>query len=157
MESVGLLGGKSDKGSILEAASTYIQRSVDAAAAGIPPHSAVAAEASGLGSVPIDYLRVFQSIGVAQAIAGIDGSFLDCNRRFCELTGYSRDEIRQRSIFNMTPQGELSRTFAVISSMMKSAGDSGEPDRCHLRTTSDSCHSLALSEPFTASDIVAQW
>eukprot|EP00980_Cylindrotheca_fusiformis_P008017 scaffold1706_cov116-Cylindrotheca_fusiformis.AAC.20 len=41
----------------------------------------------------IDYRSVFDSCGMALAVASIDGRFLDCNAEFLKIVGYSRDEI----------------------------------------------------------------
>jgi PAS domain-containing protein len=126
MKATGMLGDKNDKGSILESASTFIQRAMAAESTAPPASLPVAKPAASAGVVSIDYASVFQSNGVAQAIAAMDGSFVDCNKKFCELSGFSRHEIRQRSIFNMTPQSDLQRTFEIVSAMMNSVGGSGE-------------------------------
>ncbi len=55
---------------------------------------------------------------VPQAIASIDGTFLDANNTFCTLTGYSREEILRKSFFNLTPPQELQATFSVVSELM---------------------------------------
>lgn len=41
----------------------------------------------------LDYKWIFASCPFAVAVASIDGRFLDCNREFEELTGYSRTEL----------------------------------------------------------------
>lgn len=55
---------------------------------------------------------------VPQAVASIDGTFLDANNTFCTLTGFSREEILKKSFFNLTPPQELQETFSVVSELM---------------------------------------
>ena len=55
---------------------------------------------------------------VPQAVASIDGTFLDANNTFCTLTGFSREEILKKSFFNLTPPQELQATFSVVSELM---------------------------------------
>jgi len=131
----GRLGDKTDKGSTLEAAVVFISDALEAGDGGVSTPSAAAARPRSLpdpasGGAAVDYRRLFERSGVAQAIAGMDGSILDCNQRFTDISGYSRDEIRTRSIFNMTPAADLQRTFEIVSEMMEpSQQPSGEQRR----------------------------
>ena len=62
----------------------------------------------------IDYRSVFLSGGFAQAIAGLDGQFLDCNHMFTVLTGYTKEELMTRTMFSLTSPDEMQRTFSYV-------------------------------------------
>ena len=56
------------------------------------------------------------TIGVA--FADLDGRFLDANRTFCEITGYSADELRERSIHSITHPDDRERNAEMIAQML---------------------------------------
>ena len=98
-------------------------------------------------------MQVFQQSGVAQAIAGMDGSFVDCNRRFSELSGFTRDEVQRRSIFNMTPAEDLQHTFEIVSELMgptsSSMGELGAQQYhagCSAEVTAAACIEAAPTD-----------
>lgn len=129
LQSCGYLGERTDKGTILENAARFISDHVDSAPGGGGAGAAIGAMRDApSGTSGIDYVQVFQQSGVAQAIAGMDGSFVDCNRRFSELSGFTRDEVQRRSIFNMTPAEDLQHTFEIVSELMGPTSSSmGKP------------------------------
>ncbi|CAE7839598.1 unnamed protein product, partial [Symbiodinium sp. KB8] len=144
---------KRDKGSVLEAAVMYIhdleerQRrstaSADTASDTSHPASARAPEEEGhatcMAEQRVDYKGVFQYSAMPMAVASMDGSFLDCNLAFCDITGYSRAEVLQRSFFNFTPPQELQMTFSIVSELMGQGGSGTRP--AHItKTFTKSCN-----------------
>lgn len=81
----------------------------------------------------LDYRSVFLACPVAGAITSIDGRFLDCNRDFEEVTGYTKDELfrkpvattpfdpgeRHLSLFNVLKREDMERLFVVMSDMLR--------------------------------------
>jgi PAS domain-containing protein len=104
----------------------------------------------------IDYESVFQRCGVPLAVASIDGRFMDCNRAFEKLTGYSRDELvpvehvgdiplavssmgaskknvntsKNLSLFNLLQREDMESVFLSMSQMLQQP----EPDELHPST-----------------------
>jgi PAS domain S-box-containing protein len=62
-----------------------------------------------------DRLRVtFEQAAVGIAMAGLDGYFVEMNRKFCELVGYSVAELRQRTFRDLTHPDDKATTDASI-------------------------------------------
>jgi len=55
------------------------------------------------------------------SIVDLDGRFRFANRRHCEITGYSVEEIRQRTLIDITHPDDRPRNLEVLAAMM-SAG-----------------------------------
>lgn len=45
---------------------------------------------------------IFEQVGVAIAQVGLNGQFLQVNSKLCEITGYSREELLTKTVFNLT-------------------------------------------------------
>jgi len=65
-----------------------------------------------------DYRFVFNSCGVGIAVASMGGAFLDCNQLFCQLSGFSKQELCSLTIFNLTSRNDLQQAFEQISQMI---------------------------------------
>jgi PAS domain S-box-containing protein len=48
------------------------------------------------------FRSTFEQAAVGMAHAGLDGRFLQVNERFCEITGYSREELQQKTVSSIT-------------------------------------------------------
>lgn len=57
-------------------------------------------------------------VDIAMAIARVDGRFLECNRKFEKLTGYTRDELLESNMFALTHKQDLPKMFACIRGML---------------------------------------
>jgi len=66
-----------------------------------------------------DYKRIFYSSSVAMAVASMGGAIVDANDLFCRLSGYSREELRAMTIFNLTARTDLYHAFDRISAMIE--------------------------------------
>lgn len=94
----------------------------------------------------IDYRNIFSRCGVPLAVLSIDGRFLDCNKGFENLTGFSREELlpcenpapkademtslstaapegatveRNLSLFNLLNRENMEGVFVAMSEMLK--------------------------------------
>ena len=83
----------------------------------------------------IDYHSVFASSPLAVAITSIDGRFVDCNRRFEALCGFSRSTLipleskpsaiqptapeKNLSLFNVLQKEAMQPVFVAMSDMLK--------------------------------------
>jgi len=80
---------------------------------------AVAAAAANIPQT--DYKLIFRDACVPMAIAAMDGCFIETNCRFCEVSGYLREELLKLTIFNLTAPWELQQTFTMVSAMLRSS------------------------------------
>jgi diguanylate cyclase (GGDEF)-like protein/PAS domain S-box-containing protein len=79
------------------------------------------------------FRNAFAQGGVGFHITALDGKFLQVNRKFCELTGYSEMELLSMSVHDtQSPEGiEQSRHFR--EAMLMGAGQSGHRERELIR------------------------
>lgn len=97
------------------------------------------------------FADMFQSCPVPMALATLGGTFVDCNERFCQATGQTRDSLltggpeaassggdRQapaKTIFNLTAQDELQTAFDQISDWLTPSTDAASRSPIVLKTT----------------------
>jgi PAS domain-containing protein len=67
---------------------------------------------------PSEYRFVFNSCGAGMAIASMGGAFIDCNKLFCQLSNYSKQEICSLTIFNLTARQDLQQAFDKVSQLI---------------------------------------
>jgi hypothetical protein len=85
---------------------------------------------------PHEYRYVFNSCAVGMAVASMGGAFIDCNKLFCDLSEYTKQEICSMTIFNLTARQDLQNAFDLISQMLSSPPDPNGDDKknsCTLR------------------------
>mmetsp|Transcript_7723 Transcript_7723/g.16108 ORF Transcript_7723/g.16108 Transcript_7723/m.16108 type:complete len:481 (-) Transcript_7723:170-1612(-) len=70
------------------------------------------------GLRPSDYNTVFQYSMIPMAIATMGGSFLECNKKFAELSGFPRSVLATMTIFNVVHPSNLQAAFEVVSKMI---------------------------------------
>jgi len=69
----------------------------------------------------VDHRSVFMKSGVPLHVSGFDGRILDCNEKFAQLFGFTRDVIlaNQVTVFSLTSPDSLAVTFGVVGHLMK--------------------------------------
>ena len=83
-----------------------------------------------------------------QAIASMGGAFIDCNKLFCQLANYTKQEVCSMTIFNLTSRQDLQHAFDLISQMLSApidAGGSQGSNSCVLRGAFKNRADLGLS------------
>ena len=65
-----------------------------------------------------EYRFIFNSCGVAIAIASMGGAFIDCNNLFCQLVNYTKQELCSLTVFNLTARQDLQAAFDQISQLI---------------------------------------
>jgi len=65
-----------------------------------------------------EYRCVFNSCSVGMAIATMGGSFIDCNLAFTELSSYTKAELKEMTIFNITSRDDLQGAFDMMSHLI---------------------------------------
>ena len=76
------------------------------------------------------------------------GAFIDCNKLFCQLSNYTKQEICSMTIFNLTSRQDLQHAFDLISQMLSSptdASDGTQSNTCVLRGALKDRTDLGLS------------
>jgi len=69
----------------------------------------------------VDHRSVFMKSGVPLHVSGFDGRILDCNEKFAQLFGFTREVIlaNQVTVFSLTSPDSLAVTFGVVGHLMK--------------------------------------
>ncbi|KAL3920105.1 MAG: hypothetical protein SGILL_003427 [Bacillariaceae sp.] len=70
-----------------------------------------------------DYRHIFNSCTVGMAIASMGGAFIDCNKLFCQLSAFSKQEVCSMTVFNLTSRQDLQPAFDLISQMLSAPAD----------------------------------
>ncbi|MGK3740913.1 MAG: PAS domain-containing protein [Bacillariaceae sp.] len=70
-----------------------------------------------------DYRQVFNSCTIGMAIASMGGAFIDCNKLFCNISNYTKQEICSMTVFNLTSRQDLQSAFDLISQMLSAPID----------------------------------
>jgi hypothetical protein len=76
------------------------------------------------------------------------GAFIDCNKLFCQLANYSKQEVCSMTIFNLTARQDLQHAFDLISQMLSAPSDAGSiptMSTCALRGSLKQRTDLGLS------------
>eukprot|EP00543_Licmophora_paradoxa_P001659 CAMPEP_0202448002 /NCGR_PEP_ID=MMETSP1360-20130828/6785_1 /ASSEMBLY_ACC=CAM_ASM_000848 /TAXON_ID=515479 /ORGANISM="Licmophora paradoxa, Strain CCMP2313" /LENGTH=391 /DNA_ID=CAMNT_0049065357 /DNA_START=128 /DNA_END=1303 /DNA_ORIENTATION=- len=99
-----------------------------------------------------EYRFVFNSCSVGMAIASMGGAFIDCNRLFCQLSSYTKQEVCSMTLFNLTSREDLQTAFDIISDMIspptwdpQTNGSIPPPKRCVLKGSMKERTDLGLS------------
>jgi len=95
-----------------------------------------------------DYRYVFNSSTVGMAIASMGGAFIDCNKLFCQLSEYSKQDVCSMTIFNITARSDLQHAFDLISQMLSAPTDptgNAQESSCVLRSSLKNREDLGLS------------
>lgn len=65
-----------------------------------------------------DFKTFFQSEEMGRVIMRLDGSFVHCNNAFIKLTNFSVNEIRQYSMFSLTPASDMDKTSSELMTLL---------------------------------------
>jgi hypothetical protein len=81
-----------------------------------------------------------------QAIASMGGAFIDCNKLFCDLSNYTKQEVCSMTVFNLTARQDLQPAFDLISQMLSAPADPSTTNTsCVLRGSLKHRNDLGLS------------
>ena len=65
------------------------------------------------------YQAIFENAATGIAFVRLDGGFLDVNARFCELTGYSKQELLERDFQQITYPPDLEADLARVARLRR--------------------------------------
>jgi hypothetical protein len=74
------------------------------------------------------------------------GAFIDCNKLFCQLSNYSKQEVCSMTVFNLTARQDLQPAFDLISQMLSAPADPNTANTsCVLRGSFKHRNDLGLN------------
>lgn len=85
--------------------------------------------------------------GMAEAICGLDGKFIDCNAAFCRLTGFNFEEVFENGMFTLTRQADMPKTFKYATQGELVVAHNVETDACSLARMVNDLMASKDSEP----------
>jgi PAS domain-containing protein len=92
-----------------------------------------------------DYRHVFNSCTIGMAIASMGGAFIDCNKVFCDIANYTKQEVCSMTVFNLTSRADLQPAFDLISQMLSAPLDPSQNTSCVLRGALKQRNDVGLS------------
>jgi PAS domain S-box-containing protein len=76
----------------------------------------------------------FESASIGMALVAPDGRFLEINRAFCELVGYSADEMTSRDFQHITHPDDLTRDLENLERTLAGDVDSYQMEKRYIRS-----------------------
>jgi len=64
------------------------------------------------------FIATFEQAAVGIAHVGIDGKWLNVNRRCCEIVGYSKNELRELTFEDITHPDDLEADWALVRALL---------------------------------------
>lgn len=118
--SLGNFGGVPPKSAML-----YHQSSATGGPVADETQSGVSTSSGSLSSTieEADYRHVFNAATIGMAIASMGGAIIDCNKFFCQVSNYTKQEICSLTVFNLTARQDLQSAFDLISQMLSAPLD----------------------------------
>lgn len=71
-----------------------------------------------LAAAETRFIATFEQAAVGIAHVGIDGKWLNVNRRCCEIVGYSRHELREITFADITHPDDLEADWALVNALL---------------------------------------
>ena len=71
------------------------------------------------------FRTMFEQAAIGIAYTGLDGQLLEVNQRFCDIVGYTREELLQRTFRDITHSGDLEANDAYLQRLL--VGDPPTP------------------------------
>ena len=76
---------------------------------------------------------IFDQTAVGFTYMALDGRFLRVNQKFCDIVGYSRDELLQRTRQEITYLDDLDPDLSCIRGLLKESSNSYMVDKRFIR------------------------
>lgn len=64
------------------------------------------------------FATIFQETPTGKAIVDLDGRFSVVNRKFCEITGYSSEELQSKTFEEITHRDDIQQDLALVADLM---------------------------------------
>ena len=76
---------------------------------------------------------MFNQAAVGMAIVALDGTFLDTNRKFADILGYSVAELRSRTFQELTHPDHLGRTHLAVDDLLNGTSSDFSLEKQYIR------------------------
>src|SRR5580692_4257999 len=79
------------------------------------------------------FRQVFENSAAGMVISDASGQILRANKSFCDLVGFSEDELRERSILEITHAGDRESTRAYLEDIQRGRAQIHELEKRYVR------------------------
>jgi PAS domain S-box-containing protein len=83
-----------------------------------PKSESSSCQAPTASSTTARMLAAFDCVDVPLLVLLPNGSVADCSQSFCELIGFTKDVLRQSTIFSLASESDLSELYGVINKLV---------------------------------------
>ncbi|MGC9221104.1 MAG: PAS domain S-box protein [Solirubrobacteraceae bacterium] len=78
------------------------------------------------------FRAIFDASPIGMALAGTDGRFLQVNRAYCEIVGYSESELLQMGFIDITHPDDMADSAEVVSGVTEHPAVSGSMEKRYV-------------------------
>jgi PAS domain S-box-containing protein len=69
----------------------------------------------------VNHSKIFSNNDMPMCVASLNGRMLDANDRFCDILGYTRDEIKQIPCMQLTHPDDLPKLFKHLNALLNNS------------------------------------
>jgi len=84
----------------------------------------------------------FEMAPIGMTITGVDGSFLQCNRAFCEMLGYSAEELQSKTWVDVTHPNDVSTNIAFRERLLRGEVPNFQMQKRYIAKAGHAVHAL---------------
>jgi PAS domain S-box-containing protein len=96
----------------------------------------VAARSSELSESESRFRAIFEQAAVGIAHVAVDGNFLSLNQKFCNIVGYSLEEMMLKTFQEITHADDLDKDLDLLSQLLNGTADTYTLEKRYLRKDS---------------------
>jgi PAS domain S-box-containing protein len=79
------------------------------------------------------FRTLFEQVAVAIACVGLDGRFLCVNQRYCDLVGYTAEELLSRTVFSITHPDDIDAALSALEGIVDGNIQSYTTEKRYIR------------------------
>lgn len=83
------------------------------------------------------FRHIFEEAPIGMAVVGLEGTLLQVNKAFCEMLGYSKQELTARSLSAINHPDDVGKDGLLAAQMLKGAISSYQVEKRYLRKNSE--------------------
>lgn len=83
------------------------------------------------------FRSIFEQAAIGMADSSLEARFIRVNQRFCEIMGYSREELLGRTFRDITHPDELARDEQLVAQLLRGEPSSFRVEKRYLRKNGD--------------------
>lgn len=78
------------------------------------------------------FKRAFEFAAIGMGLVGLDGRFLQVNRAYCDILGYTEDELLQRTFYEVTHPEDRERDAAQVDQLLAGRVESYQLEKRYI-------------------------